>query len=192
MIPRPDPDSSPTSPSDTTNNTDTSHSITTPVTGDIDKEDEFDYLFESDEHMTQNSGLTIGEENLDNCKVTDNEMSSERDALDNAQGPDSIRPTDLNIPKQPVDIAQEPRTSTMTPLDKLEQEALQRHIENIVQDIRDYLEKIQTMYIVVYEQLDTVTGRELIYGCLEESFYKPIWGYILEMYRYITSILCYV
>ncbi len=67
--------------------------------------------------------------------------------------------------------------------ESLEYEALRRHITNVVQDMQTDLERLQTMWIVAYEELDNATGRDVCYAVLEQPYFRSTWGYILTLYR---------
>lgn len=66
---------------------------------------------------------------------------------------------------------------------KLTDEAYQRHLHNISKDILLYHEKIMKMFIICYEELDSGEGRDQIYACIEEMFFKPIWPHLLLLFR---------
>lgn len=73
-------------------------------------------------------------------------------------------------------------------IERLRIEAHKRHVKGISEDVHLYLDKLQEMFICVYEQLDSPEGRDSCYSQLEEPFFKPIWQYLLALYRYYVSI----
>ncbi|CAG2252841.1 unnamed protein product [Mytilus edulis] len=65
----------------------------------------------------------------------------------------------------------------------LKNEAYQRHIKAISQDIHMYLEKMLVLFTICYEQLDCIEGKDQCYACLEKSIFKPVWRYLLGLFR---------
>ena len=72
---------------------------------------------------------------------------------------------------------------TQDELHRLEVEALQRHLRNIVADVHAYLEQLINMFTVAYKPLASASGKDICYSALEEPFFKPIWGYLLALFR---------
>ena len=72
-------------------------------------------------------------------------------------------------------------------LEQLNRNALIRHARNVVLDLQDNLEKLQTMFVVAYEQLDNPVGRDLCYACLEEPFFSPLWPFLLTIFRCVMT-----
>ncbi|XP_060074197.1 VPS9 domain-containing protein 1-like [Ylistrum balloti] len=68
-------------------------------------------------------------------------------------------------------------------LAKIKNEAYHRHLKGISQDVQIYLEKIQTLFTMTYEQLDSPAGQDQCYACLEKPFFQPIWQYLIALYR---------
>ena len=68
-------------------------------------------------------------------------------------------------------------------IERLKTEAYRRHMKGISEDVHCYLDKLQELFICVYEQLKTPEGRDCCYSQLEEPFFKPIWQYLLALYR---------
>ena len=66
---------------------------------------------------------------------------------------------------------------------ELHQAAYKRHLENITKDVHVHMEKLQCMFIVAYEELDSPAGRDQCFASLEEPFFKPLWEYLLALYR---------
>ena len=68
-------------------------------------------------------------------------------------------------------------------LKHLQQEALERHLQYIVKDIHEALDRVLIMFIVAYEALDSPTGRDVTYVNIEEPFFKAIWPFLISLYR---------
>lgn len=68
-------------------------------------------------------------------------------------------------------------------VEELKTEAYNRHLKGISSDIHNYLDKLMTLFIVSYEQLDTPEGRDQLCESLEEPFFKPLWPYLLGLFR---------
>ncbi|XP_064610731.1 VPS9 domain-containing protein 1-like [Liolophura sinensis] len=68
-------------------------------------------------------------------------------------------------------------------LDSMKNEAYARHLKWISQDVHSYMEEIQVMFIVAYEKLDSLVGRDQCQASLEEPFFKPIWAHLLALFR---------
>ncbi|XP_067651930.1 VPS9 domain-containing protein 1-like isoform X2 [Haliotis asinina] len=66
---------------------------------------------------------------------------------------------------------------------KLAEEAYKRHLSGISQDVHNFMEKLLVMFTIAYEHLDSPTGRDQCYASLEEPFFKPIWKYLLALFR---------
>ena len=87
----------------------------------------------------------------------------------------------------PADEASGEEVADFETLSVMTEEALRRHIRITTKDVKDYLEKIQAMFIIAYEQLDTHEGRDMCYSCLEEPFFKPLWPLLLVLFRYAQA-----
>lgn len=88
---------------------------------------------------------------------------------------------EIDIVKDLADIDEKEK------LNSLKKEALIRHRDDISNDVKTALEKLMSMFTVAYEQLDSAIGREICGSSLEEPFFKPLWPYILTLFRYITN-----
>ena len=65
----------------------------------------------------------------------------------------------------------------------LKDEALERHMLDIIRDVREALDKLQAMFIVAYELLDSAVGRDQCYASLEGPFFGPLWPYLMALCR---------
>ena len=68
-------------------------------------------------------------------------------------------------------------------IERLSKEAYQRHVKNISADVHMYLEKLLILFTIAYEQLDSPLGRDQCYASLEETFFKPLWKFLLMLFR---------
>lgn len=68
-------------------------------------------------------------------------------------------------------------------LKALSKEAYRRHLKNISSDVHMYMEKMLVMFTIAYEQLSSPLGRDQCYASLEETFFKPLWKYLLMLFR---------
>ena len=66
---------------------------------------------------------------------------------------------------------------------QLRNEAYHRHLKNITSDILTSIEKIQVLFVIGFEQLDTAEGRDQCNVLVEKYFFKPIWKYLLILFR---------
>jgi hypothetical protein len=69
-------------------------------------------------------------------------------------------------------------------LEQQSREAYARHVKNVVADVHTYMEKLLVLFTIAYEQLDCPLGRDQCYASLEETFFKPLWKYLLMLFRY--------
>ncbi len=65
----------------------------------------------------------------------------------------------------------------------LKTEVLQQHLSQIGKDIHRSMERILTMFVVAYEELDTGAGRDICHAVVEVPFFRPLWPYLLALYR---------
>lgn len=70
---------------------------------------------------------------------------------------------------------------------QLKNEAYNRHLKGINEDILTSIEKVQVLFVIVFEQLDSVEGRDQCNVLLEGYFFRPIWKLLLVLFRYPTS-----
>ncbi|XP_033755082.1 VPS9 domain-containing protein 1-like [Pecten maximus] len=84
-------------------------------------------------------------------------------------------------------LVHRPRVEHVQAMDKqlaqIKNEAYHRHLKGISQDVQIYLEKIQALFTMTYEQLDSPAGQDQCYACLEKPFFQPIWQYLMALYR---------
>lgn len=73
-------------------------------------------------------------------------------------------------------------------IQRLSREAYQRHVKNISADVHMYLEKLLVLFTIAYEQLNSPLGRDQCYASLEETFFKPLWKFLLMLFRWGDSV----
>ncbi|PFX22012.1 VPS9 domain-containing protein 1 [Stylophora pistillata] len=61
-----------------------------------------------------------------------------------------------------------------------------KQLKDVLVDVRFFLEKLQKLLILAYEQLDTPAGRDLCYSFLEFPFFKPLWPMLLAVLRQVN------
>ena len=75
-------------------------------------------------------------------------------------------------------------TENFGKVEKLKNDAYHRHLKGISEDVQTYLEKLISLFIAVYDHLKSATGRDLCYSLLEDPFFRPLWPYLLALFRY--------
>ncbi|KAL4235268.1 VPS9 domain-containing protein 1 [Mactra antiquata] len=65
----------------------------------------------------------------------------------------------------------------------LKNEAYHRHLNGITDDILTSIEKVQVLFVIMYEQLDSAEGRDQCNVLLEEYFFRPLWNDLLTLFR---------
>lgn len=131
-------------------------------------------------------------ENMDD--LFDDEDEEKEDDEDDEK---SIGNQDVTVPKERAGSSEELELSGRAlrsdssqsledpeQINRLKMEAYKRHLKGISEDVHCYLDKLQEMFICAYEQLGSPEGRDYCYSQLEEPFFKPIWQYLLALYRY--------
>lgn len=71
-------------------------------------------------------------------------------------------------------------------IETLSSQAYERHLKNISADVHMYMEKMLVLFTIAYEQLDSPLGRDQCYASLEEMFFKPLWKFLLMLFRLVT------
>ena len=110
----------------------------------------------------------------DNVEVTSSNTNNDDSGGSTSPTTDTFELISPSEPKEMMYIAS---------VEQMEKDALQRHLNNIVGDVHEYLGKLRSMLVVIYEDLDTLEARDVCYASLEAPFYKPVWGYIIALYR---------
>ncbi|XP_060552405.1 VPS9 domain-containing protein 1-like [Ruditapes philippinarum] len=65
----------------------------------------------------------------------------------------------------------------------LKNEACHRHLKGITEDVLTSVEQLQVLFVIVFEQLDSADGRDQCNVLLERYFFKPVWNYLLALFR---------
>ena len=68
-------------------------------------------------------------------------------------------------------------------VENLKRDALDRHMAHISSDVREGMDKLLAMFTVAYAPLDSPAGRDVCWASLEQPFFKPLWPYLLVLYR---------
>ncbi|KAL9975170.1 hypothetical protein ACROYT_G012297 [Oculina patagonica] len=63
---------------------------------------------------------------------------------------------------------------------------VRKQLKDVLVDVRFFLENLQKLLILAYEQLDTPAGRDLCYSCMEFPFFKPLWPMLLAVLRQVN------
>lgn len=61
---------------------------------------------------------------------------------------------------------------------------LEQQIGALVAEVQGCLEKLETMFVVTYEEFDDVEVRGVLRDSLDEIFFQPIWPLILSLFRH--------
>lgn len=59
----------------------------------------------------------------------------------------------------------------------------------LVSELQAFLEKLETMFVVMYEDFDDEEIRYALRDLLEDIFFQPIWPYILSLFRSAALLL---
>ena len=147
-------------------------------------------------------------ENMDDL-FDDEDEETTSDTKDKAEAedgecdlPESDQPTSMSAPSQSSNrgpdslVSRSSSDSSMqdfpslpsvsedqAEIERLSKEAYQRHVKNISADVHMYLEKLLILFTIAYEQLDSPLGRDQCYASLEETFFKPLWKFLLMLFR---------
>ncbi|KAK3610358.1 hypothetical protein CHS0354_008632 [Potamilus streckersoni] len=62
-------------------------------------------------------------------------------------------------------------------------EAYHRHLKGITEDVLTYIEKLQVLFIVAYEELESPMGRDQCNMLIEDAFFMPLWTQLLSLLR---------
>lgn len=65
---------------------------------------------------------------------------------------------------------------------------LEQITATLVSDVQAYLEKLETMFVVMYEDFDDEEIRYTLRDLLEDIFFQPIWSFILSLFRQSTLL----
>uniref|UniRef100_A0A4W3INZ4 VPS9 domain containing 1 n=1 Tax=Callorhinchus milii TaxID=7868 RepID=A0A4W3INZ4_CALMI len=63
---------------------------------------------------------------------------------------------------------------------------LQDHLKNIVKDVHNSIDRLLTLCILAFEPLDSATGKDQCLASIEETFFQPIWMFLLALFRKVN------
>ena len=168
---------------------------------DEEDEDEMDSALEYSVHSTI-SGTSYQSEKSDiDMKVSNkNDILNDKQEIEssNLDSNESDSSIDVNANDEPIlnntHFKEESSNKEGFPNDlsfqslessikQLRNEAYYRHLKNITEDILTSIEKIQVLFVIGFEQLDTAEGRDQCNVLVEKHFFKPIWKYLLRLFR---------
>lgn len=58
----------------------------------------------------------------------------------------------------------------------------------LVSEVQAFLEKLETMFVVMYEDFDDEEIRYTLQDLSEDIFFQPIWPYILSLFRSVVLL----
>jgi len=61
-----------------------------------------------------------------------------------------------------------------------------KSLDNIVQALLHGIDRIHSVLLLTYEDLDTPVGKDQSYATLESIFFKPLWPWLITMFRKIN------
>lgn len=56
-------------------------------------------------------------------------------------------------------------------------------ISSLVAEVQSYLENLETMFVVTYEEFDDEEVRNIVRDLVEDYFFQPVWPHILTLFR---------
>lgn len=59
-------------------------------------------------------------------------------------------------------------------------------ISSLVAEVQSYLENLETMFVVTYEEFDDEEVRNIVRDLVEDYFFQPVWPHILALFRHST------
>ncbi|XP_052815692.1 VPS9 domain-containing protein 1-like [Mya arenaria] len=68
-------------------------------------------------------------------------------------------------------------------ISSLKDEALTRHLDGITEEIISSLERIQVLFMIVYEGLNSGEGRDQCNAHIEDAFFPQIWPHLFLLFR---------
>lgn len=155
-----------------------------------DMDDLLDEIMEEDENNDSESDLNQSdlkdEEAISDTNQSDKSLHiSQSKELKSAKNMKKSEKSDQSETKK--NVTSKPKAPGSLVLNnnvaELKTEAYNRHLKGISSDIHNYLDKLMTLFTVSYEQLDTPEGRDQLCESLEEPFFKPLWPYLLGLFR---------
>lgn len=59
-------------------------------------------------------------------------------------------------------------------------------ISSLVAEVQSYLENLETMFVVTYEEFDDEEVRNIVRDLVEDYFFQPVWPHILALFRLVS------
>lgn len=151
-------------------------------------QENMDDLFDDDdENDEDNMDLDMSNEGGDEAddKIDDDEAVPDNDKT--CEGEERYEPETGEEGKE----TEKPKTLKKNPsienlqdkIAQLKNEAYHRYLKGISEEILTSIEKVQVLFVIVFEQLDSAEGRDQCNFLLEGYFFKPIWKYLLVLFR---------
>ncbi|NXK14451.1 VP9D1 protein, partial [Herpetotheres cachinnans] len=117
-----------------------------------------------------------------------------------ADGGPGQPPSALGVPG-PAAAPQTPRESSFEDLERFlaspedwapgeppagpgQETALPEQLKGIVRDIHNAIDRLLSLTLLAFEELNTAAGKDQCLACLEEAFFPPLWAPLLALYRY--------
>ena len=129
------------------------------------------------------------QENMD--ELFDESEDEEENTCVEKDGDDSV----INGKQSVTDEAEEELQSIVGSLKKftdsealvaqLKNEAYLRHLTGITEDIITSIEKIQVLFVIAFQELDSAEGRDQCNVLLEGFFFQPLWESLLVLFRFV-------
>ncbi|XP_053401442.1 VPS9 domain-containing protein 1-like [Mercenaria mercenaria] len=149
-------------------------------------QENMDDLFDDDSDMEDKDADNNNSDSDDNKTVQDDSVTCEKEN-------ESDETSDLMADKleaktreasQPKVLRKNPSFENLySKIAQLKNEAYHRHLKGMTEDILTSIERLQVLFVIVFEQLDSAEGRDQCNVLLERYFFKPIWKYLLVLFR---------
>ena len=156
------------------------------ATEDYEKynQENMDDLFEDDSDMEDDVDDYSGGNDDSGPNVLDIESEPNDTGSENVKRPIVAEKDECKESKPPKGLKKNPSFENLD--DKialLKNEAYHRHLKGITEDVLTSVERLQVLFVIVFEQLDTADGRDHCNVLLERYFFRPIWKYLLVLFR---------
>ncbi|XP_051884604.1 VPS9 domain-containing protein 1 isoform X2 [Pristis pectinata] len=84
-------------------------------------------------------------------------------------------------------VTDTPTLMTNTELNQMEDIPLQNHLKDVVTDVHNSIDKLLSLCILAFEPLNTATGKDQCLASIEEALFKPIWVFLLALFRKVNT-----
>ncbi|XP_074645295.1 VPS9 domain-containing protein 1-like [Tubulanus polymorphus] len=85
--------------------------------------------------------------------------------------------------KESVNVSHRLSVNDEAKITALDLKAFQKHAQDIVKDIHLYYNKTLHLFTIAYSQWNNPDTKETLLEEIEEPYYKPLWPYILALFR---------